>query len=202
MSESPDMTPESLRPSPLLRSRFEWAILILIVLLVGVAWIVDSREQVTEPRNFLLTEAPMVGHLAPDFAAETPAGISYTLSDYVDRTGTGQGQPVVLNFWASWCGPCRMEMPDFERVSLRYDGRATILGINQAESAETIQRFALSTGVSYPLLVDEEWTVNRQYGVSNLPTTIFIDAEGVVREVFVGTMNEAVLEDKLNALLP
>ncbi len=55
---------------------------------------------------------------------------SYSLSDFVNREGDG-GQPVVLNFWASWCGPCRIEMPHFEKVSLEYDGRAAILGINQ-----------------------------------------------------------------------
>jgi thiol-disulfide isomerase/thioredoxin len=185
----------------MLRSRFEWAVLILIVLLLGGAWIIDSREQVVAPQNFLLTEAPMVGHLAPDFTAATAGGETFSLTDYVDRTGTGSGRPVVLNFWASWCGPCRMEMPDFERVSLKYAGQAAILGINQGEAAKTVSDFGLSTGVTYPLLVDEDSDVNRSYNVSNLPTTIFVDGDGVVREVFVGTMNAAVLENKLSALL-
>jgi thiol-disulfide isomerase/thioredoxin len=184
----------------MLKSRFEWAILLLIVLLVGGAWIIDSRETVSDPKNFLLTEAPLVGHLAPDFSAKTPANESHALSDHIDRDG-GNGRPVVLNFWASWCGPCRMEMPAFERASLKYADQAAILGINQAESSETIQRFAQNTGVTYPLLVDEDWVVNNKYGVSNLPTTIFVDADGVIREVFVGTMNQAVLEDKINSLL-
>lgn len=182
------------------KSRFEWVILLLIVLLAGGAWIVDSREDAGEPQNFLLTEAPLVGHLAPDFAASTTAGETYTLSDYVDREGQN-GRPVVLNFWASWCGPCRMEMPAFERASLAYADRAVVLGVNQAESAETIERFSQTTGVTYPLLVDEDWVVNNKYGVSNLPTTIFVDADGIIREVFVGTMNQAVLEDKINSLL-
>ncbi len=185
----------------LLKSRFEWIIIFLVVLLLGGAWIFDSRESVVEPRNFLLTEAPMVGNLAPDFTAFTAAGESFTLTDYVDREGSN-GRPVVLNFWASWCGPCRMEMPAFERVSLKYADRAAIVGINQAESAATVERFGLNTAVTYPLLVDEDWTVNHKYGVTNLPTTVFVDAGGVVQEVFVGTMNQAVLEDRLNRLLP
>ncbi len=184
----------------MIKSRFEWSILILITLLLGGAWIIDSREEITEPKNFLLTEAPLVGHLAPKFTAYTADDEAYSLSDFVDRQGE-DGQPVVLNFWASWCGPCRMEMPAFERTSLKYAGRAAILGINQAESAETIKRFGQNMAVTYPLLVDEDWTVNNQYGVSNLPTTIFVDAQGVIREVFVGTMNQAVLEDKINSLL-
>lgn len=91
-------------------------------------------------------------------------------------------------------------MPHFERVNLKYDGRAAILGINQAESAETIERFGQNAHVTYPLLVDEDGSVNRKYGVSNLPTTIFVDASGIVQEVFVGTMNQAVLENKLDGL--
>lgn len=183
-----------------INTRFEWAILILVTLLLGGAWIVETREPALEPRNFLLTEAPMVGNLAPDFTAQTPAGVEFTLTDHVDREGA-DGRPVVLNFWASWCGPCRLEMPDFERVSLKYADRAAVVGINQAESADTIEQFRRNTGVTYPLLVDEDWVVNNKYGVSNLPTTIFVDAQGVVREVFVGAMNQAVLEDKLTSLL-
>lgn len=184
----------------MLRSRFEWAILIVIVVLLGGAWIVDSRETVVEPENFLLTEAPIVGHLAPEFAALTPDGETIRLADYVDRDGN-EGQPVVLNFWATWCGPCRIEMPHFERASLNYDDRAAILGINQAEPADRIATFGQNTRVTYPLLVDEDMTINQQYSVSNLPTTIFVDGRGVIREVFVGTMNQAVLESKIEGLL-
>ncbi len=182
------------------KSRFEWIILILIVLLLGGAWIIDSRESITEPKNFLLTEAPIVGHLAPDFTADAPEGDTFTLTDYIDREGSN-GMPVVLNFWASWCGPCRIEMPHFENASLNYKGKALILGINQGESAQSIQDFRQVAHVTYPLLVDADWTVNNRYGVANLPTTIFVDGSGVVREVFVGTLNQAVLEDKIDRLL-
>lgn len=184
----------------MLKSRFEWSIIIIIVFLLGTAWIYDSRESGVEPQNFLLTEAPIVGHLAPDFTAVTPEGVAYSLTDFVNREGEG-GQPVVLNFWASWCGPCRIEAPHFEKVNLKYKDRAAILGINQAESPETITEFAQSTHLSYPLLYDENMDINRIYNVANLPTTIFVDGKGIVREVFVGTMNQAVLEDKLNGLL-
>ena len=184
----------------MLKSRLEWSILIIIVVLLGSAWIFDSKDAVVQPENFLLTEAPIVGHFAPDFTAVTPDGQDYTLTDFVNRDGE-DGQPVVLNFWASWCGPCRIEMPHFERASLKYDGRAAILGVNQAEPAETIATFGQNAHVTYPLLVDDDWTVNKLYGVSNLPTTIFVDANGIIREVFVGTMNQAVLENKIDGLL-
>ncbi|NCF65431.1 MAG: redoxin domain-containing protein [Chloroflexi bacterium] len=182
------------------KSRFEWSIVITVAVLLGTAWIIDSKENVVQPQNFLLTEAPNVGHLAPDFSAATPTGETFTLTELVDREGE-EGQPVVLNFWATWCGPCRIEMPHFERVSLKYDDRAVILGINQAESAQIIAQFGQNAHVTYPLLVDEDSSVNREYMVSNLPTTIFVDATGIIQEVFVGTMNQAVLESKLDSLL-
>lgn len=181
------------------KSRFEFAIVTIIITLLGAAWIIDSRESVVESQNFLLTEAPIVGHLAPLFMASTVDGQTYDLEEIIDREGDA-GQPVVLNFWASWCGPCRIEMPHFERVSLKYKDQATILGINQGESEETIARFGQNTHVTYPLLVDQDNTINKKYGVANLPTTIFVDAQGIVQEVFVGTMSQAVLEDKLNNL--
>ena len=92
-------------------------------------------------------------------------------------------------------------MPHFERVHLKYDGRASILGINQAEPAQIVETFGQNAHVSYPLLLDEDGLLNREYTVSNLPTTIFVDADGIIREVFVGTMNQAVLENKLNGLM-
>jgi cytochrome c biogenesis protein CcmG, thiol:disulfide interchange protein DsbE len=178
----------------MLRSRFEWAIWIVLAALLGGGWIVLSKEQVREGTTLTLTEAPIVGHLAPDFTLQTTQGESYTLSDL-------RGQPVVLNFWASWCGPCRVEMPYFERAQMKYNGRATILGINQGESAATITEFGLRQGVGYPLLVDDNNDVNLAYAINSLPTTIFVDGEGVVREVVVGIVSQAVLEDRIEGLL-
>lgn len=167
---------------------------------LGVTWILFSRKEVSQPRTISLTEAPIVGHLAPDFTLATPQGEMITLTNYVNRIGES-GQPVILNYWASWCGPCRIETPELQSASLKFKNQVAILGINQGESAETVSEFALSYGLTYPLLVDEDNTVNRDYGINSLPTTIFIDRQGVVREVFIGILNQAVLEDRVKRLL-
>lgn len=180
------------------RSLQQYGLLLLLAVLGGV-WIVLSREPVEESQNFL-TEAPMVGHLAPDFTLPTPAGETIALGDYVSREGE-EGRPVVLNFWASWCGPCRIETPYFQTLSRRYQGQVAFLGVNQGESLDTITDFAASYGLSYPLLYDPDNAVNDAYQVFNLPTTIFIDARGVIREVYVGAISEAVLQDRVNQLL-
>ncbi|MCP4423451.1 MAG: TlpA family protein disulfide reductase [Chloroflexi bacterium] len=180
--------------------RFERTILLATLTALGITWILFSREEVLQPRTVALTEAPIVGHLAPDFALPTPLGKTVSLTDFVDRDGDA-GRPVVLNYWASWCGPCRMETPEFQNASLKYKNQAAILGINQGEDAQTVTEFGLSFGLTYPLLVDADSAVNQMYGVAGLPTTIFIDRKGVVREVFVGILNQAVLEDRLDRLL-
>lgn len=178
----------------MLKSQFEWAIWIVLAALLGGGWIVASQERVSQTQSFTLSEAPVVGHLAPDFTLTDTVGQSYHLNSLL-------GQPVILNFWATWCAPCRLEMPAFQNVSRKYNGRFTLLGINQGETASQINDFALSLGLSYPLLVDESNNVNRVYLVNSLPTTIFIDAEGVVQEVLIGALSQAVLEERLERLL-
>lgn len=182
------------------RLRFERTILLLALTALGITWILFSREAVSQPRTISLTEAPIVGHLAPDFALTTPLGETVSLTDFVDRDGDA-GQPVILNYWASWCGPCRIETPELQNASLKFKNQVAILGVNQGESAQTVTEFGLSFGLTYPLLVDQDNSVNRTYGVNSLPTTIFIDRQGVVREVFIGILNQAVLEDRVKRLL-
>ncbi|MBP6016300.1 MAG: TlpA family protein disulfide reductase [Candidatus Promineofilum sp.] len=179
-----------------MRERLEWAALIVLAALLGSGWIYLSRETGSVGPT-ILTTAPYVGNLAPDFTLQTIDGRSITLRDYTDSGGT----PVVLNFWATWCPPCRVEMPYFENASHLYAGEVVVLGLNQAESADVMAAYARDHGLTYPLLVDQDMRVNNLYGVLNLPTTIFIDKNGVVREVLIGTISQAVLEDRIRDVL-
>ena len=184
-----------------MKTRFEWTVVLLLAALLGTSWILVSREPVTQASGpITLTEAPIVGHLAPDFTLQTAVGQTVTLSEIVDSSGAA-GQPVVLNFWASWCAPCRVEMPNLQQASVTYNGRTTFIGINQGENVPTITEFGSEYGVTYPLLVDEDNRVNRLYEVTSLPTTIFIDKDGVVREVIIGILSEAVLQSRVESLL-
>jgi peroxiredoxin len=179
----------------MLKSRFEWVILIIGITLLGSGWIVYSREPAEATFNAEeLTEAPIAGYLAPDFTLASLQGQEQSLSDYL-------GRPVVLNFWATWCPPCRAEIPHFQAASLKYNGQAAIIGVDQGEPASLVFDFASGFGITYPLLLDPDNAVNRQYRVVALPTTLFIDANGVVREVFTGIINNAVLEDRIEQLL-
>jgi peroxiredoxin len=92
-------------------------------------------------------------------------------------------------------------MAHFQNISLKYNGRIAILGVNQGESASLITNFAAGMGLTYPLLVDQDNQVNQLYDVVSLPTTIFIDGRGIVREVIIGIMSQAVIEDRVERLL-
>ena len=179
----------------MLKSRFGWTILILGSALLGGAWIFVSQEPASlagDSSN--LTEAPIAGYIAPDFTLSTIQGETLTLSDL-------RGQPAVLNFWASWCPPCRAEIPHFQAASLKYNGQAAILGIDQGEPLPIVADFGALMGVTYPLLLDENSAANRQYGVVALPTTIFVNADGTIKEVYTGIINQAVLEERVDRLL-
>ena len=179
----------------MLKSRFGWTIVILSLALLGGAWIFFSQEptfQIGDLSN--LTEAPIAGYVAPEFTTFTIQGEELTLSDF-------RGQPAVLNFWASWCPPCRAELPHFQAASLKYNGQATILGIDQGEPPSVLADFGAAMGVTYPLLLDENSAINRLYGVVALPTTVFVNADGVIQDVYTGIINRAVLEERVERLL-
>lgn len=179
----------------MVRTRFGWTILLVIVALLGISWIAYSQVPQTDTGDIgAQTEAPIPGYRAPAFTLNTTIGESVNLGDY-------EGRPIVLNFWATWCPPCRAEIPHFQESSVKYDGRAVILGVDQGEPLPIVADFGSSLGVTYPLLLDTDNDVNRQYAVSALPTTIFIDGEGIVREVYSGIVNRAVLEDRIEKLL-
>jgi peroxiredoxin len=179
----------------MLKSRFTWVLLFLGVLLLGSAWILESREaddSLAEAAG--VAEAPAVGYRAPDFTLTTLSGESYTLSEQ-------QGRPVVLNFWATWCPPCRAEIPHFQEASIKYNGQVDIIGIDDGETVAKVAPFAQEMGITYPLPVDEKSLVSRRYRVNSLPTTYFIDAEGVIQHVHIGLINRAVLESQIEQLI-
>jgi len=174
-------------------NRFARVIILLATCLLGVAWILESREPVTGAAP-VLEAAPLAGYVAPDFTLQLINGETVSLSDY-------RGTPVVLNFWATWCPPCRAEIPHFQNASQKYNGQVAILGVNDGETPNTVREFVRDYAMTYPVMLDTESAVSINYRVSALPTTIFINAEGVITELFPGIINGAVLEDRIEGLL-
>lgn len=110
------------------------------------------------------------------------------------------GKPVVLRFWADWCKFCEGEMKLIDVVRQRHDGLA-ILAVNAGQDKATVEAFMAKLGVGYPAALDEKSAIAKRYGVVGLPTTYFIDAQGVVRGKIVGEADEAMFERHVKALL-
>jgi cytochrome c biogenesis protein CcmG/thiol:disulfide interchange protein DsbE len=125
----------------------------------------------------------------------------------LDETGTVSlgdylGQPVVLNFWASWCAPCRVEMPHLvEAFRANHDAGVVFIGIDVQDSLNDARKFVddfeVPTDDGYILVTDRTGVTTIAYGVSGLPATFFVDAEGVVVERWVGAVNSEILEENI-----
>jgi peroxiredoxin len=108
----------------------------------------------------------------------------------------------VVNFWATWCPACRQELPALQSASQRYQDRGVILlGVDVRENAEAVRQFAMQSGLTYPLLLDHDGSVADRYQVRGIPTTVFLDAEGVLRARHVGPLTEGKLAEYLEPLL-
>jgi cytochrome c biogenesis protein CcmG/thiol:disulfide interchange protein DsbE len=171
--------------------------LLLFFALLGLVWIVLSRV----PDNFATDQAirsPRVGFFAPTFSRVSLE--NETLSDE-----TFAGKAIVLNFWASWCPPCRAEMPTLQKMSAKYNGQGVlILGVNSTsqDSLEKAQEFITTNGITFANIQDENGDIARAYQINSLPTTFFIAPNGKIVEMIIGgPISEASLIGNIEKLL-
>jgi len=139
--------------------------------------------------------APEVGKLAPDFELNTLDGQTIVLSDF-------QGTPVLLNFWATWCGPCVHEMPFLQQIYEERPGEEPVmLAINIGESPSQAAEFMQSYGFSFPVLLDGDTALAQRYNIQYIPTTFFINSDGIIQEIKVGSFqSKAEIEAILSQL--
>ncbi len=123
---------------------------------------------------------PVVGEAAPDFALKSTAGRNLRLKEM-------RGEVVLINFWATWCGPCRQELPQLNKLHEQYAKAGfTLLGINVDADAKSAAAMAARLGVTFPVLHDRDKRVSRLYGVDTMPATLIVDRSGKVRHVHRG----------------
>ena len=203
--------------------KFAAIVVILVALIFGASVLYDNlREDM--PQNILATTPteqtypteqntepaatqPSVSsesteperHMAPDFTVYDLEGEPHKLSDYY-------GKPIVLNFWASWCGPCKSEMPAFQSVYEQYSEEVNFLIVNMTdgyrETVELASGYIEENGYTFPVFYDTDFSASLAYDVTSLPTSLFIDEDGYMVAYAMTAMPEDILLQGIEMILP
>lgn len=134
------------------------------------------------------------GNKAPDFTAELIDGSSLALSDL-------KGKPVIINFWATWCGPCVREMPTFERLKEDFGDEIGIIAVNCGDDADTVKDFVDENGYTFPMALDENYEVAMLYPSNSIPYTVVLDANGKITHVSTGAYDADTMYDRYKETL-
>ncbi|WP_462413464.1 peroxiredoxin family protein [Neobacillus sp. Marseille-QA0830] len=158
------------------------AVLLIGLLTVAIVQAVnkDTKTPETASTATAAEEGLAIKDKAPDFELKTLTGETVKLSDL-------KGKKVMINFWATWCPPCKAEMPDMEKFHQEVGDDITILAIN-IDPQYDVQGFVDENKLTFPILLDTEDTVNGKYKVLSIPTSYFIDSKGIIQNKFSGAM--------------
>ena len=177
-------------------------LLIIVGALVGYTYLSrgESAPQLSENDGEAAVEGEdeSAPQPAPDFTVYDSEGNEITLSALMD------GKPTVLNFWASWCGPCRSEMPHIQEAYERLGGEVSFVMINmtdgQRETRESAEEYMAESGWTFPIYFDSDYDAAMTYGAYSLPQTYFIDAEGRLIAAARGSMSAEVLQSGIDMI--
>ena len=177
------------------------AVLAVAVVLAGI-WYFSGSPAAKAPEATVAVTVPEEStenpDLAPDFTVYDVDGNAYKLSDF-------RGKPVILNFWASWCGPCKAEMPEFENAYVEYGDQIHFIIVDlvdgQSETVESGSAYVTEMGYTFPVYFDTDMEAAFSYQVSAIPMSIFIDAQGIVVNSHVGMISADELQQNIDTLL-
>lgn len=162
----------------------------------GIPGVARTDAQAIQLEGEAIGPAPKVGEPAPDFTLKTITGQDLQLSSL-------QGRPVLLNFWATWCPPCRAEIPDLDQVAReRADTGLAVVAINLQEDLTTAATYLMTLDIrTFLVPLDTDGRVFRQYRINGMPTTVLIDRSGVVREIHVGALTKRAIDARIGKIL-
>ncbi|MGR5978195.1 TlpA family protein disulfide reductase [Bacillus cereus] len=157
-----------------------------------------ARKSEAAMKEMIASNGIEIGKSAPNFELTKLDETNVKLSDL-------KGKKVILNFWATWCGPCQQEMPDMEAFYKEHKENVEILAINYTPSekgggVEKVSNFVKEKGITFPILLDKNIDVTTAYKVITIPTSYFIDTKGVIQDKFIGPMTQKEMEKRVAKL--
>ena len=168
----------------------------LVVLIGGAVLAYNSLDEKFDPDTNISGEEEI--EQAKDFTVINGIGKEITLSENF-------GKPIVVNFWATWCGPCVSELPYFNDLYEEYKDDVTFMMVNMTdgyqEKLEDVKKFMQDNSYSFPVYYDTNYSAANAYRVSSIPMSLFIESSGEIEDTHLGAMSEAVLENYINELL-
>ena len=183
----------------MIRKIFVFLLLLITMLLVLSCQQSSKTNTATTTTTSLTTHVVgnEVGNLAPEFNLKDLDGNTVSLSEF-------KGSPVVLNFWATWCGPCRHEMPFLQQIYEEWlDQGLVLLAINLRETTSEVRQFMQSNDLFFLALLDSNSAVSLEYEVTGIPITFFIDKDGIIQAKRLGSFSSAAeIEDYLDLIIP
>jgi thiol-disulfide isomerase/thioredoxin len=191
MTELPETGSSEQRPA----SRLMWILLVVALVATGVAaysWNQGAaQDDLPQPVSLEDLASADLGHSdpAPDFSVPTMDGSRFSLSDHLANSG----DPVILNLWASWCAPCRAEMPALDAAASRHPG-VKFVGVAVQDDLQAAEEFAAGLGVSYTIGLDERDEVNALYPAFGLPVTYVISGNGFILQPLYGELDESKID--------
>ncbi len=186
----------------LVENKRRWNLMLAGMVLMGAGWIILTRTPVNQTTGGAPPPSPKEGFSAPVFSLEPlnaeNSTTTVSLADY-------RGQVVMINFWATWCLPCREEMPAIQSVYEEYQGQGfVVLAVNTThqDNEFDVKDFVAEYNLRFPILLDRSGDVSQQYQLRGLPSTYFIDRRGVIKTVIVGgPMKVTMIRSKIEAML-
>ncbi len=175
------------------RLDFKKKALIFLIVMLGllVVQACASSPQAVPDGQQEATVGINVGQIAPGFTLFDLDGNEISLSDF-------RGKTVFINFWATWCPPCRAEMPEIEAVHQEYkDKGVVVIGVDIVEPESTVRQYIKRGGFTWTIVLDSTGEVASDYQIAAIPTSFFIDREGIIRAVNIGAMTKKAMEAKL-----
>lgn len=163
------------------------AVVLITMLTVAIVQAMDKKSTAPETTDQTTTaqDGLKIGAKAPDFQLTTLTGETVKLSDF-------KGKKIMLNFWATWCPPCKAEMPEMEKFSKQTPKDLVILAVN-IDPQNDVKGFADKNGITFPILLDKT-NVNETYQILSIPTTYFINSNGVIQNKYTGSMTLDVMK--------